>query len=124
MFLLEACRLRFNKLKEAIRMGVPEFSWHQPNAVVPNHPQVQQFLRGPAQSFTYRNFNDRNHAENWTNKHRYDHGCFMTLTPTGSGSSAAVEIVKTSHGSYKDMGNVMKENKQEYNQLRALLNEN
>ena len=123
VFLLEACRLRFNKLRETIRMGVPEFSWHQPKAVVPNHPQVQQFLRGPAQSFTYRNFNDRNHAENWANKHRYDHGCFMTLTPTGSGSSAAVEIVKTSHGSHKDMSNAMKKNKQEFNQLCVLLNE-
>ena len=34
----------------------PSFSWHQPEAVVLNHPEVQTFLRSSVQSMTYMKF--------------------------------------------------------------------
>ena len=120
--LLDACRFRFNHLKGAIRSGQPEFSWKQPNAVVPDHPLVEEFLRGPAQSCTYRNFSNLSDARDWADEHRYDDGCFMKLSTIGRGSTAAVKIVKTTEG-FKNVGSMMKKNKQEFNKLLSVLSD-
>ena len=120
--LLDACRLRFKHLKGAIRSGQPEFCWKQPDAVVPDHPLVEKFLRGPAQSCTYRNFSSIDDARDWADEHRYDDGCFMKLSTTGRGSTAAVQIVKTTEG-FKNVGSMMKKNKQEFNKLLAVLSD-
>ena len=121
--LLNAAKIRFDYLEGVIGKGVPQFSWHQPKAVVPGHPQVEQFLRGPAQSFTYRNFNNLKHARNWANKHSHDTGCFMTLTPIGRGSSAGVEVVKTRQSHQREV-EIFEKDKLEYTKLLSILPEN
>ena len=120
--LLNASNLRFDYLEGVIGKGVPQFSWHQPNAVVPGHPQVEKFLRGPAESFTYRNFNNLKHARNWANKHSRDTGCFMTLTPIGRGSSAGVEVVKTRQCHQREV-EIFEGDKVEYTKLLSILPE-
>ena len=120
-FLLKACKSRLKHLGTIISRGEPDESWKQPTAVVPDHPKVQQFLRGPARTFTYRNFNDLNHAYNWSRKHRNDRGCSMNLTPSERGSSAIVDIVKIKQ-SY-DGGKVaaLRRDKEEYKRLLELV---
>ena len=120
--LLNASKIRFDYLEGVIGKGVPQFSWHQPKAVVPGHPQVEKFLRGPAESFTYRNFNNLKHARNWANKHSRDTGCFMILTPIGRGSSAGVEVVKTRQCHQREV-EIFEEDKVEYTKLLSFLPE-
>ena len=112
----EACNVRFTYLQEIARKGTPKMTWKQPNAVVPGHPQVEAFLRGPSETFVYRDFNDLPHARNWANKHRNDKGCFMKITPTGRGKTAACEVVKTKKG-YDKLLEIYKKEMTEYEKL-------
>jgi hypothetical protein len=73
------------------------YSWHQPEAEVPNHPKVQEFFRGPLEVFTY-GFPDIKaigHAKNWVAKHQDDHGTSATYTTGGPpGRGAFIHIQK------------------------------
>jgi hypothetical protein len=82
--LLPMVRARLLHLRAELAAGPPAFSWHQPDAVVKDHPKVQEFFRGPLESFTYKypDITSIRHAENWATKHEEnDQGTSATYTP-------------------------------------------
>ena len=99
--LQEACLFRIEFLEEnVLSKGEPTMNWHQPNAVVPGFPEVQEFLRGPKKQMGYGRgtFTNITGARRWASDHAKDKGCFMSLTPSGVGRNAVVFIVKTADG--------------------------
>ena len=99
--LQEACLFRIEFLEEnVLSKGEPTMNWHQPNAVVPGFPEVQEFLRGPKKQMGYGRgtFTNITGARRWASYHSDEKGCYMTLTPSGVGRNAAVTIVKTTEG--------------------------
>ena len=99
--LQEACIFRIEFLEEhVLSKGEPTMNWHQPNAVVPRFPEVQEFLKGPKKQMIYGRGTFRNitGAKGWASDHAKDKGCYMTLTPSGVGRNAVVTIVKTTEG--------------------------
>ena len=95
---------RFSFLKECISKGKPQIVWEQPNAELPQHPQVQQFLRSSKQTFVYQNFNGIRDARNWASKHfdgyygSFDQqkkkGYCCSAVPSGAGKKASVTLSK------------------------------
>ena len=99
--LQEACIFRMEFLEEEVlSKGEPAMNWHQPNAVVPRFPEVQEFLRGPKKQMIHGRgtFTNITGARRWASDHAKDKGCYMTLTPSGVGRNAVVSIVKTTEG--------------------------
>ena len=47
---------RADIITEVMAKGKPAVTWDQPKAVLPGHPQVEQFLRSHQQTFVYQNF--------------------------------------------------------------------
>ena len=64
--------------------------------MVPFHPEVQEFFRGPLQRFTYKfpEITGIAHARSWALKHSQDHGTSFTYTTGGMRDTAFVEIRK------------------------------
>ena len=99
--LQEACLFRIETLEEGIlSKGEPTMNWHQPNAVVPRVPEIQEFLRGPKKQMGYGRgtFTNVKEARRWASNHAIGTGCYMTLNPSGVGRNAVVIIVKTIEG--------------------------
>ena len=97
----EACLFRIEFLEEnVLSKGEPAMNWHQPNAVVPGFPEVEEFLRGPKKQMGYGRgtFTNITGARRWASHHDNEKGCYMTLTPSGVGRNAVVIIVKTIEG--------------------------
>ena len=91
-------RIKF--LEETIRKGEPKFTWHQPEALIAGHSNVMEFLRGPNKSMDFgrRIFKGISDARRWARDHAKEKGCYITLTPSGTGRNAFVTIVKTAEG--------------------------
>ena len=68
---------------------------NQPDAIVPDHPRVQEFLRGPREKLVYKNFSGLPAARAWTNKHRASECYTKVILGSGIGKNAYVEIIKT-----------------------------
>lgn len=47
----------------------PQFSWKMPNAKMPNHPKIEQFLWSDQQTLVYGNLNDHSHLRNFIRKY-------------------------------------------------------
>jgi hypothetical protein len=82
---------RTEKLKE------PIFSWQQSNAVVPNYPEVQAFLRSPQESMAYMNFGgiaEARRLANSLNALGQSNNFSVSVTTSGSGKNSRCDIVK------------------------------
>ncbi|EFX74642.1 hypothetical protein DAPPUDRAFT_307200 [Daphnia pulex] len=82
---------RTEKLKE------PIFSWQQSNAVVPNYPEVQTFLRSPEESMTYMKFGGIAEARRLAdslNAMGQSNNFSVSVTTSGSGKNSRCDIVK------------------------------
>ena len=116
--LQQVCILRIKDLEESVRKGEPQFNWHQPNAVVPGHQDVESFLKGPNRTMIFgRNvFGSITRARRWASSHAKDKGCHMTLTPSGTGRNAIVTIEKTA-GAFNEQVTAYKTCVKEYENL-------
>ncbi|EFX74647.1 hypothetical protein DAPPUDRAFT_251633 [Daphnia pulex] len=82
---------RTEKVKE------PTFSWQQFNAVVPNYPEVQAFLRSPEQSMIYMKFNEIAEARRFADSLQamgQSNNFSVSVTTSGSGKNIRCGIVK------------------------------
>ena len=63
---------------------------------MPGHPKVQEFFRGPLESFTYKypQITGIGHARMWARKHRNDPGTSFNYTTGGERRTAFVLIRK------------------------------
>ena len=62
---------RCSILKEVVAKGRPKLTFEQPKLKLPDHPEIQQFLRNVQQTFVYQNFSNRNRnqARHWADKY-------------------------------------------------------
>ena len=95
--LIVSRRLEF--VTNVVSKDYPRFNWNMPNADIPGHPSVTQFLRGDTQSANYSNFTDLKHARNWARKHFTNfygqHSSYSAkATVGGRGRDAYVTIEK------------------------------
>ncbi|CAM9611269.1 unnamed protein product [Pylaiella littoralis] len=99
------------RLRKLEAHAPPVFSWHQPDAIFAEHPQVQQFLRGPEKMMTYTRsgtFSDIKHARNFS--YKYFSSSFSIprhfsarCAPSGRGRNAYVCITKSTEGHDKEV---------------------
>ncbi|MCO5570167.1 hypothetical protein L7F22_023885 [Adiantum nelumboides] len=114
---------RIDKLKSEHE---PAFTWCQPMATLPTHREVEAFLRGPLEKFTYfGDFNGVKHARNFGNKY-FDYGmsgCYSaTAQEGGKGKAAYCEIVKTRRV-FEEMKRQWAAGRQELAMLQSKLHE-
>ncbi|CAM9439407.1 unnamed protein product, partial [Ectocarpus sp. 6 AP-2014] len=119
------------RLKKLETIAPPVMTWRQPNAIFHEHPQVQQFLRGPEPKMTYTRsgtFSNKQHARNFARKYfssnfseprHFSARCYEQ----GRGRSAYVSITKTTEFYDEDV-RVYKEDTVEAAVLRGLLGNN
>ena len=79
---------------------MPEFTWHQPLAKLPEYPAIETFLQGPQETHVHTGFKGLPKARSFAEKHfRSTHsttnGYSATATPGGLGSQAFCVIKKT-----------------------------
>ena len=76
--------------------NVNEFSWSMPNASVPKHRQLEEFLRSERNEMTYRNFDTISYARNFANHYGgLKNGYSVEMNAGGTGRNSYVEVVKT-----------------------------
>ncbi|CAN0556466.1 unnamed protein product, partial [Ectocarpus sp. 12 AP-2014] len=119
------------RLKKLATIAPSVMTWRQPNAIFHEHPQVQQFLRGPEPRMTYTRsgtFSNKQHARNFARK--YFSSCFSEprhfsarCYEQGRGRGAYVRITKTTEFYDEDV-RVYKEDTAEAAVLRGLLGNN
>jgi len=110
-------------LQEIVNKGPPLFTWQMSQATMPTHIDVQQFLRGPQQSYIVRELNGISHARNFANKyggHKTHYSATM-IPGTGTGKHATVHITKT-RDYYNASLALFESNKREMIELQAQLN--
>ncbi|CAN0354031.1 unnamed protein product [Ectocarpus sp. 8 AP-2014] len=119
------------RLKKLETIAPPVMTWRQPNAIFHEHPQVQQFLRGPEPKMTYTRsgtFSNKQHARNFARKYfsssfseprHFSARCYEQ----GRGRGAYVSITKTTEFYDEDV-RVYKEDTAEAAVLRGLLGNN
>ena len=93
--------LRIKVLEETVSKGEPKYNWNQPNASVPEHSDVEAFLKGPNRSMVFgRNtFGDTTDAKRWASRYSDHQSCYnMTVTSSGNEKNDVVTIVKTAEG--------------------------
>ncbi|CAM9522770.1 unnamed protein product [Ectocarpus fasciculatus] len=120
--------LASERLNQLRKIAPPVLSFRQPNAIFHEHPQVQQFLRGPERCMTYTRsgtFSNIEHARNFARKYFSfsfsDPRHFSARCDAqGRGRGAYVRITKTTD-SYDEALKVYKEDKAEVAVLRGLL---
>lgn len=100
MKIFEAFEARIAELEAKKR---PEFTWCQPHVELPEYPEIEDFLRGPSETYAYRLVKDVDAATTFANN------CFSsenddwmayynysaTGTPGGEGREAFCMIQKT-----------------------------
>lgn len=104
----------------------PQFSWHMPEASLPSHPYVQNFLRGPYEAFEEEGFNGISHARNFVSKYchgRCQNGYSMTGDYGGRGQNSWVKMRKTT-AFFNDNVSRYKENMKERDLLLRLMGSN
>ena len=82
---------------QSITLKEPIFNWQQPNAEVPGHLAVQDFLRSPLQSLSNTNFRNLGKARKFANTLQRTgpmNGFDVTVKTTGTGRLSCCEIVK------------------------------
>ena len=75
-----------------------EFSWRMPNATMPYHKKVEDFLRSNKQQMTYDGFQGVTRARDFARKNaglNFDEGYSAEMSPEGKGRKFSVKIVKT-----------------------------
>jgi hypothetical protein len=91
------CEYRRNWLENQIRQKA-EFSWHMPDALFPNYPQVESFLRSDQISMdlvdVFDNLCDARRFADWY-KYRVQNGFSIKSVLKGSDRNAYVTITKT-----------------------------
>jgi hypothetical protein len=88
--IVDNCSLKSASLKE------PPFSWHQSEAVVPNHPEVQAFLRSSQECMTYTKFTGIAEARNFAAQlMRGSKNFSVSVTTSGAGKNSRCIITKT-----------------------------
>jgi hypothetical protein len=88
--IVDNCSLKSASLKE------PPFSWHQREAVVPSHPEVQAFLRSSQESMTYTKFTGIAEARNFAAQLMRGSKHFsVSVTTSGAGKNSRCIITKT-----------------------------
>ena len=84
-------------IERSENLVVPTFSWCQPEATLPEHGEVQLFLRSPKESMTYSAFGSISHArefaEELENK-ASTNGFSVHVTPKGRKCNVRCKIVK------------------------------
>ena len=84
---------RVNQLLPVVQAGKPKFSWCQPTAVIPGHPEVQAFLRGPERKLVYHRFTGKGQATKFERDYFRGKGnAFINVS--GSRCNTTVEIIK------------------------------
>jgi hypothetical protein len=78
-----------------------QFTWCMPEATLPEHKLVEDFLKSDQQQIIYRNFASVKDARCFTlncltvERRNYQHGYSVTMKEGGRGNEAFVEIAKT-----------------------------
>ena len=102
---------RCSILKEVVAKGRPKLTFEQPKVKLPDHPEIQQFLRNVQQTFVYQNFSNRNRnqARHWADKYsNKQFGSYLSdkyseqkkreyccdAEPSGAGKNACVIFTK------------------------------
>jgi hypothetical protein len=93
-------------VQESVSLIEPSFSWHQPEAVVSNHPQMQTFLRSSQESMTYMKFFGIAEARQFA----------QTLMSLGHSNNFSVSV--TSSGCGKSSRCVIMKNRKHFEQTR------
>jgi hypothetical protein len=83
--------------QQSVNLKEPTFSWHQSNAVVPNNPEVQAFLRSPQESMTYMKFSGIAEARRlavFLQVMGQSNNFSVSVTTSGSGKNSRCDIRK------------------------------
>jgi hypothetical protein len=86
-----------HRAQQSVNLKEPTFSWHQSNAVVPNNPEVQAFLRSPQESMTYMKFSGIAEARRlavFLQVMGQSNNFSVSVTTSGSGKNSRCDIVK------------------------------
>lgn len=76
--------------------NVKEISWSMPDASVPKHRQLENFLRSERNEMTYHNFDTISYARNFANHYGgLKNGYSVEMHAGGTGRNSYVEVVKT-----------------------------
>jgi hypothetical protein len=95
--IVDNCSLKSASLKE------PPFSWHQREAVVPSHPEVQAFLRSSQESMTYTKFTGIAEARHFAEYLMEESTNFsVSVSPSGAGKNSRCIITKTRKQNERD----------------------
>ena len=98
LFLDVNCVEGARMIKESIASSIgPRPSWRQPNAVLPDHPEVETFLRSPHQVLIYAKFSGIGEARRFATKLEKmgpSSGFSVAVTASGVGKLARCEITK------------------------------
>lgn len=112
-------RLTRERITRLANTPKPAFTWCQPLASLPHHPEVEAFLKGPLQSLHYFGLNDSKHARNFANK--YFTGCYQHgYCAKGVVQGACCVITKT-QAAYDKMVQSWNEEQKELEALRSRL---
>ena len=87
------------RVEQLRKLKQPKFNWKQRNAVMKDHPKVEEFLRSADREFVYSNFTGVENARQFVDRYfaasglRYGYSARAIVG--GKGRSAFVEIIKT-----------------------------
>jgi hypothetical protein len=117
------CEYR-QKWLENNKIKTPEFSWQMPNALLPQYPKVESFLRsGQTTMNLFGVFsgiaNARRFASSYNN--RVQNGFSINSVPNGVGRNAYVAITKT-RGYYDQQVSLFRQFEQEMHNIKEFLN--
>ena len=88
----ELLLVRAKNLRSLKGVELPKFTWKQSNAVIPNHPDIEVFLKSDEMTFVYRGFNEANTARRWIRDFAVvkKNSCFTAVVRTLDG---VVEVI-------------------------------
>jgi hypothetical protein len=84
-------------VQQSASLTEPSFSWHQPGAVVLNHPEVETFLRSSVQSMTYMKFSGIAEARQFAaalERMGHSNNFGVSVTSSGIGKYSQCVIIK------------------------------
>lgn len=110
---------RIDQLSPIVKAGKSGLGWSQPKAIIPGHPEVEAFLRGPEQSFTYHKFNAKAHAMEFNRKFFKGKGK-AKVKVTGVKQETVMEITKLKP-KRKEAEKEFSEDFAEHKRLQAIL---
>lgn len=85
---------RIAQLLPIVGTGEPKYSFCRPKASIPDHPEVQEFLRGPEKTFLYKKFTTKREAQMFKKEYFNGRKSNTTAQVLGCRRDTVVEITK------------------------------